>query len=295
MGDRAGRDDRREGVTGALVLVATPIGNLGDLPPRAVEEFLAAALICCEDTRRTGRLLAHAGVDGARLRRVDDHTEARAAAEVIDLIAAGQRVVLVSDAGTPGVSDPGARLVDAVLDAGHDVTVVPGPVAAVAALVASGLPTDRFVFEGFLPRKGRERTLRLQAVAAEPRTVVLYESPNRIAATLGALAEVCGPERRATVAREITKLHEEFVRGSLVELAAWASDTPKGEIVLVVEGAPPPEEASDDEVVEALRAELAGGSSARDAADAVAAALGVGRRRAYQLSLGIPGGVTPPS
>jgi 16S rRNA (cytidine1402-2'-O)-methyltransferase len=282
-------------MTGTLVLVATPIGNLGDLAPRAVEELAGAALICCEDTRRTGRLLAHAGVQGARLRRVDDHTEARAATEVIELLAGGARVALVSDAGTPGVSDPGARLVDAVLEAGHNVSVVPGPVAAVAALVASGLPTDRFVFEGFLPRKGRERGARLSAIAAEPRTTVLYESPNRIGATLTALAEVCGGERRAVVAREITKLHEEFVRGSLVELAAWADSTPKGEIVLVVEGAAPAPEATDDNVVAALRIELDGGSSRRDAADSVASMLGVGRRRVYELALGIPGAVTPPS
>ena len=277
------------------MLVATPIGNLGDLAPRAVEELAAAALVCCEDTRRTGRLLAHAGVEGARLRRVDDHTEMRAAAEVVDLLAAGSRVVLVTDAGTPGISDPGARLVDAVLEAGHDVSVVPGPVAAMAALVASGLPTDRFVFEGFLPRKGRERSKRLDAIARERRTVVLYESPNRIAATLQALAEVCGDDRRAAVARELTKLHEEFVRGSLGELVAWADTTPKGEIVLVIEGAAEPAEASDDDILAALQAELDRGSSARDAADSVAARLDVGRRRAYQLTLGIPGGVTPPS
>jgi len=282
-------------MTGTLVLVATPIGNLGDLPPRAVEELAGAAMVCCEDTRRTGRLLVHAGIEGARLRRVDDHTEARAAEEVIELLATGARVALVSDAGTPGISDPGARLVDAVLDAGHEVSVVPGPVAAVAALVASGLPTDRFVFEGFLPRKGRERGERLASIAGERRTSVVYESPNRIGATLAALAEVCGGERRAVVARELTKLHEQFVRGSLDELVEWAATTPKGEIVLVIEGAPAPDDATDEEVVDSLRQELDAGSSTRDAADTVADKLGVGRRRAYQLALGIPGGVTPPS
>jgi len=282
-------------MTGVLVLIATPIGNLGDLAPRAVEELQAASLVCCEDTRRTGRLLAHAGIDGARLKRVDDHTEARAADAVIELLATGARVALVSDAGTPGISDPGARLVDAVLDAGHEVTVVPGPVAAVAALVASGLPADRFVFEGFLPRKGRERGERLASIASERRTSIVYESPNRIGATLAALAEVCGVDRRAVVARELTKLHEEFVRGSLGELVEWASTTPKGEIVLVVEGAAAPPAATDEQIVDALRGRLEAGSSKRDAADSVAADLGVGRRRAYQLALGIPGGVTPPS
>ncbi|MEQ8840869.1 MAG: 16S rRNA (cytidine(1402)-2'-O)-methyltransferase [Acidimicrobiales bacterium] len=282
-------------MTGTLVLVATPIGNLGDLSPRAVEELDAAALVCCEDTRRTGRLLVHAGIGGARLRRVDDHTEMQASAEVIALLASGARVALVSDAGTPGISDPGARLVDAVLDAGHEVSVVPGPVAAVAALVASGLPTDRFVFEGFLPRKGRERRERLASIAAERRTVVLYESPNRVATALTALAEVCGGDRRAVVARELTKLHEEFVRGTLTELGEWAATTPKGEIVVVIDGAAAPAEATDEEILSALGAELADGGSRRDAADSVAAMLGVGRRRAYQLALGIPGGVTPPS
>ena len=282
-------------MTGTLVLVATPIGNLGDLSPRAVEELAGADLVCCEDTRRTGRLLVHAGVADARLRRVDDHTERRAVAEVVDLLAAGSRVVLVSDAGTPGISDPGTRLVEAVLDAGFEVSVVPGPVAAVAALVASGFATDRFVFEGFLPRKGRERGRRLAEIATERRTVVVYESPNRIGATVEALAEVCGADRRATIARELTKLHEEFVRGTLAELAEWAATTPRGEIVLVIEGAPEPDDATDDEILVALRARLAEGLSGRDAADSVAAELGVGRRRAYQLTLGIPGGVTPPS
>lgn len=282
--------------TGAtLVLVATPIGNLGDLSARAVEELAAADLICCEDTRRTGRLLVHAGVGSRPLRRVDEHTEAEAVPEVLRRLDGGERIVLVSDAGTPAVSDPGRRLVAAVVEAGHRVLVVPGPVAAVAALVGSGLATDRFVFEGFLPRKGRERQARLDEIAAERRTVVLYESPRRIAATLAALVEVCGSERRATVARELTKLHEEFVRGTLGELVDWAASPPKGEIVLVVEGAAPPAEATDDDVVAALREELDGGSSRRDAADVVARALGVGRRRVYELALGIPGGVTPPS
>ena len=282
-------------MTAALVLVATPIGNLGDLAPRAVEELAGAGLICCEDTRRTGRLLAHAGVGGVPLRRVDDHTEAAAVAGVVERIRAGERVARVTDAGTPGVSDPGSRLVAAVVEAGLPVTVVPGPVAAVAAVVASGLPTDRFVVEGFLPRKGRDRHERLAALATEPRTSVVYESPRRIAATLADLAEVCGPDRRAAVARELTKLHEEIVRGPLAELVEWAATEPKGELVLVLGGAPPADPADDDTVIEALRAARAAGASTRDAADAVAADLGVGRRRAYELALGIPEAVTPPS
>jgi 16S rRNA (cytidine1402-2'-O)-methyltransferase len=282
-------------VTGTLVLIATPIGNLGDLSPRAVEELGAASLICCEDTRRTGRLLVHAGVSGPRLRRVDEHTEVAAADDVLVRLGAGERVALVSDAGTPGVSDPGSRLVAAAVAAGYAVTVVPGPVAAVAALVASGHSTDRFVFEGFLPRKGRERHDRLAAIATERRTVILYESPKRIRAMLEALSEVCGGDRRATVARELTKLHEEFARGTLTELIGWADTPPKGEIVLVIEGAAAPPAASDEMIIEALAAEMALGSSRRDAVDSVAEIFGGGHRRTYELALGIPGAVTPPS
>ena len=215
--------------------------------------------------------------------------------DIVDRVAAGERVVLVTDAGTPTVSDPGSRLVAAVAAQGLTITTVPGPVAAVAALVASGLPTERFAVEGFLPRKGATRRERLEAVARDPRTTVLYEAPTRIAATLADLAEVCGATRRAVVARELTKLHEEYVRGTLDELVAWAATPTKGEIVVVVEGAGPEAEPDDAAVTAALRDALAQGASTRDAAADVAADLGVSRRRAYQLALGIPGGVTPPS
>lgn len=268
----------------ALVVVSTPIGNLGDLSPRAVEELAAAALVCCEDTRRTGRLLSHAGVRARALKRVDAHTEAAASAEVVDRIAAGARVVLVSDSGTPAVSDPGLRLVAAVVDAGLEVVVVPGPTAAIAALVGSGFATDRFFFEGFLPRRGSARTDRLQQLAAEQRTCVLYESPKRVAATLSDLARVCGAERRAVVARELTKLHEEFVRGSLDELVDWSAVEHKGEIVLVLEGACAPSAADDEAIAAALDRALAEGLSSRDAAAQVAAQLGVPKRRAYDLA-----------
>ncbi|MDW3217702.1 MAG: 16S rRNA (cytidine(1402)-2'-O)-methyltransferase [Acidimicrobiales bacterium] len=281
-------------MSGALVLVATPIGNLGDLAPRAVEALRSAALICCEDTRRTGRLLAHAGVSGVRLRRVDEHTEAGAVDEVVALLAGGDDVALVSDAGTPGVSDPGARLVSAVLAAGHEVTTVPGPVAGIAALVASGFATDRFVFEGFLPRKGGERARRLDEIVAEERTVVLYESPKRLGATLRDLAVAAGVARRAVVAREITKLHEEFVRGTLGELRDRYDTAPKGEVVIVIEGAAPAAPASDDEIVEALTARLDAGATVRDAVDEVAARLAVSRRRTYDLALAVRDGTDPP-
>jgi 16S rRNA (cytidine1402-2'-O)-methyltransferase len=274
--------DRTDGV---LVLVGTPIGNLGDLTPRAAEVLRSADAICCEDTRRTGRLLQHAGVDRPRLVVVNDHTEAREVPGVVARLARGERVAVVSDAGMPGISDPGERLVRAALAAGHAVEVVPGPSAVVAALVTSGLPAGRFVFEGFLPRKGSGRTERLGAVAAEPRTVVLYEAPHRLARTLADLAEACGPDRRVAVARELTKLHEEVWRGSLGDALAWVrAAEPRGEIVLVLEGAPAAGPPDDGALVDALRDELAAGATARDAARAVAARLDVPRRRVYDLA-----------
>jgi 16S rRNA (cytidine1402-2'-O)-methyltransferase len=273
---------------GTLVLVGTPIGNLADLSPRAVEALAAADVICCEDTRRTGRLLQHAGVarQGRRLLVVNEHTEAEAAPRVVGWLASGQQVVLVSDAGMPGISDPGERLVRAAVAAGHAVEVVPGPSAALAALVVSGLATGRFVFEGFLPRKGSSRTERLAAVAGEPRTVVLYESPHRVARTLAELVEACGGDRPVVVARELTKLHEEVWRGTLSEAVAWAeSRTPPGELVLVLAGAPADDAPGDDAVVAALETELAAGKSVKDAATQVATDLGVPRRHAYALAL----------
>ncbi len=271
---------------GALVLVATPIGNLGDLSPRAVEALAAADVVACEDTRRTGRLFQRAGVTAPRLLVVNDHTEPAQVRTVLDLLDEGKRVAVVSDAGTPGISDPGERLVAAATNAGHVVEVVPGPSAAIAALVASGLATGRFCFEGFLPRKGAGRSERLDALAGEPRTMVLYEAPHRLARTLADLAAALGPSRRVTLARELTKLHEELWRGSLAVAVEWAEAAPpRGEFVIVVAGAPAPEPADDDAVVDALRAELAAGASKRDAAATVAAALGVPKRRAYTLAV----------
>jgi 16S rRNA (cytidine1402-2'-O)-methyltransferase len=269
-----------------LVLVGTPIGNLGDLSPRAVEALASADAICCEDTRRTGRLLQHAGVTRPPLVVVNDHTEARAIGGVLDRLARGERVAVVSDAGMPGVSDPGERLVRAAVGAGHVVEVVPGPSAAVTALVASGLPTGRFAFEGFLPRKGSGRAGRLAELATEPRTVVLYEAPHRVARTLADLTAACGPERRIAIGRELTKLHEEHWRGTLADAVAWAeANPPKGELVLVLDGAPPPAEVDADAIEAALADALAGGASARDAATTVAADLGVPKRRAYELAV----------
>lgn len=274
-------------VPGALVLVATPIGNLGDIAPRAVEALRSADVIACEDTRRTGRLLHHAGIAGAKLVRVDDHTEARMVGELMARVQRGERVAVVTDAGTPGISDPGERLVRAAAREGLLVEVVPGPSAAITALVASGLPTGRFVFEGFLPRRGWGRTERLEAIAGERRTIVLYEAPHRLARTLADLAGVLGDQREVVIARELTKLHEEIWRGTIGEARAWVEERhPPGEFALVVAGAPEPEAATDDEVRAAVEDELAGGASARDAAAAVARRLGVPKRRAYELAIG---------
>jgi 16S rRNA (cytidine1402-2'-O)-methyltransferase len=275
-GDRTG---------GVLVLVGTPIGNLGDLAPRAVDALRSADAICCEDTRRTGRLLQHAGVERPPLVVVNEHTEASEVFGVLARLGRGERVAVVSDAGMPGISDPGERLVRAAIAAGHPVEVVPGPSAGLAALVASGLAAGRFVFEGFLPRKGSGRAERLAAVAAEPRTVVLYEAPHRLARTVADLVDVCGTDRRVALARELTKLHEEVWRGSLAEAVAWVrAAAPRGEIVVVLEGAPPSEPPDDGALVDALREELAAGATARDAARAVAARLDVPRRRVYDLA-----------
>jgi 16S rRNA (cytidine1402-2'-O)-methyltransferase len=262
-----------------LVLVATPIGNLGDLSPRAIEEFRAAGLVCCEDTRRTGLLLNNLGIE-ATLMRLDDHTEVPSIPRVIDALDDGRDVVLATDAGTPGISDPGQRLVSAVIAAGHEVTAVPGASAVLTALTISGLPTDRFVFEGFLPRSGKDRDRRLVEIASEPRTIVLYEAPHRIERTLTDLIDVCGPARSVAVCRELTKLHEEVRRGSLAEMITGLGE-PRGEYVIVLAGAPPAPSLSAEEIESLVRAEIAAGSSTRDAAASVAARTGAPKKNVY--------------
>ena len=271
---------------GLLVLVATPIGNLGDLSERAVELLRTCDVIACEDTRRTGRLLNHLGIAGTRMLIVNEHTEHGQIEEVLRRLDAGQTVAVVSDAGTPGLSDPGERLVRAALDAGHHVSTVPGPAAAIAAIVVSGLPTGRFVFEGFLPRKGAERTARLAHVAIEPRTVVLYEAPHRLRRTLTELAAVCGGDRPVVLARELTKLHEELWRGTLGNAVLHAtSSEPRGEYVIVLAGAPAAPPTTPAVIDEELAAALATGLSRRDAVDHVAAITGAGRREVYRRAL----------
>jgi 16S rRNA (cytidine1402-2'-O)-methyltransferase len=268
-------------VSGTLHLVSTPIGNLSDVSARAVEVLGRADLICCEDTRHSGRLLQHLGIESRRLAVCNEHTERDLVEEVVDLLASGHSVALISDAGTPALSDPGGRLAAAVAGSGHRVEAVPGASALLAALVVSGLDTSRFAFEGFLPRSGRDREERLAEVAASPVTVVLYEAPHRLERALDDLREVCGSERRVSVSRELTKMHEETVRGTLGSIDIGA---PRGEYVIVLEGRPADDTPVDESMVrDLLESELAAGATRRDAATAVARRLGVPRRTAYDL------------
>ena len=266
-----------------LHLVATPIGNLGDITLRALAVLARADLVYCEDTRHSRTLLAHYGI-GTPTRPYHEHNAEAERPRVLAALAAGRSVALISDAGTPLVSDPGYKLVRACLEAGHRVESVPGPSAVLAALSSSGLPTDVFLFAGFLPPRSAARRTRIAELAAIPATLVLFEAPSRVAATLADLAELLGAERPAALARELTKLHEEVRRGTLGELAAAAgTHAPKGEIVLLV-GPPQRAEASDAAIRERLTAALEE-FSLRDAAHAVAEALGVPRSRVYDLGL----------
>lgn len=274
-------------MTGALVLIATPIGNLGDLSPRAVTTMQGSSLILCEDTRHSGKLLAHAGISRVRLAVCNEHTEIERARDVLSLLDTGSTVALITDAGTPGISDPGSRLVRVVLDAGHTVSAVPGPAAFLMALVVSGFDTTRFVFEGFLPRSGRERATRLAAIAAEQRTTVMYEAPHRVERTVADLADVCGGQRAIAIARELTKIYESVWRGSLdAAVAHIGSTAPRGEYVIVLDSAPPRGEISDDEIRSALSVALEG-HTRKDAVTAVVGQLEVPKRRVYELALAV--------
>lgn len=274
-------------MSGALILVATPIGNLGDLSPRAVRELAGADTIACEDTRRTRQLLSHAEIpSGHRLMTVNDHNEATQVRKVVERLDAGERVAVVSDAGMPGISDPGERLVAAAVSAGHRVEVVPGPSAALAALVISGLPTGRFCVEGFLPRKGRARAERIGDLVSERRTTVIFEAPHRVRRTVADLADRLGGARTVFLARELTKHHEETWRGPLSAAVGHLEEAePRGEYVLVLAGAPAPSRPNDDDVENALRAHLGAGSDRKTAISEVAAELDVPRRVVYQLAV----------
>jgi len=271
---------------GTLTLVATPIGNLSDISARAVKALQAADVVCCEDTRRTGMLLQHLGISGKKYIVVNEHTEYEACDDVVAKLLSGDEVALVSDAGTPGISDPGERLVKAAVIAGIEVTAIPGPSALTMALVMSGLPTSRFVFEGFLPRSGGARTERIAQFIDEQRTVVLYEAPHRLERTLADLELACGSLRRIVLARELTKMHEEMWRGTLHDAHKRAqTEEPRGEYVLILEGAKPPAPPTDEELNQALRDELQAGASKKDAAARVAAKYGAPKRKVYELAL----------
>ncbi len=275
-------------MSGCLVLVATPIGNLADLSRRAVETLAAADIICCEDTRHTRALLTHAGITGPRLVAVHEHNEAASATRVGAWLREGRTVAVVTDAGTPVISDPGRRLVRAAIDAGVAVTVVPGPSAALAALVVSGLPADRWCFEGFLPAKGGERARRLQVLAGEERTAVLYEAPHRMRRTVADLVGALGPDRDVVVARELTKVHETVWRGTLGEAVSLLdAEEPRGEYVIVLGGAAVAAPAVDEETIAtALASRLEAGEDRRAAITAVARQLGVPRRDVYDVVIG---------
>lgn len=270
--------------SGTLYFIATPIGNLSDITYRAVETLRSVEVLACEDTRRTGRLLKHLGIHVSRLIVANSHTEAHAAAEIIELLKQGIDVGLVTDAGMPGISDPGERVASAVIESGEKLTVIPGSSAPVSALVVSGLSAGRYVMEGFLPRKGRERSDCLGRIAIEESTSVMLESPKRIGATLDELAKVCGKSRKAVVVRELTKLHEEISRGSLEELIEKFKNGTKGEIVLLVSGASPPE-IDDSQILVEIKKARDRGLSRRDAIDAVSGALKIAHNRVYELAL----------
>ena len=274
---------------GRLYVVATPIGNLGDLSPRALEALRGADLIAAEDTRHTGHLLAHFAVS-ATLVSLHEHSGEARVHELTERLSRGARVALVSDAGTPAISDPGFALVRAALDAGVEVHAVPGPCAAIAALSIAGLPTDRFCFEGFLPQRPAARRARLAALKDEERTLVFYEAPHRIAQMLADCAHAFGAARPAAVAREITKMHETLYRGTLEQLGGRAQterDFERGELVVVVAGAPPREAAAEERelsrVLEVLLADLPLKQAALLAARLTGARDNAAYRRALEL------------
>ncbi len=268
---------------GVLVLAATPIGRVEDASPRLVRELGAADVVAAEDTRRFRRLVADLGVEvPGRVVSYFEGNEHLRTEGLLDSLEAGQRVVLVTDAGMPSVSDPGYRLVAAAIERGVTVTSVPGPSAVLTALAVSGLPVDRFCFEGFLPRKAGERLRRLTALAEESRTLVFFEAPHRTHAALASMAEVFGDDRPGAVCRELTKTHEEVRRGPLAELVAWAEPGVRGEVTLVVSGAPEPEAVTDPATLLELVGHLeATGISRKQAIVDVARRSGVPKRVVY--------------
>ncbi|MCC7194746.1 MAG: 16S rRNA (cytidine(1402)-2'-O)-methyltransferase [Gemmatimonadaceae bacterium] len=272
------------GARGGLFVVSTPIGNLGDMSARAIETLRSADLVLAEDTRHSAILTSHFGVH-SRVEAYHEHNEAKATPRVLQRLAGGATVALVSDAGTPLLSDPGARLVRAAIEAGFRVTPVPGASAMLAALVGSGLPMDRFTFMGFVGRKGRDRSEAVRGIVESSVTTVIYEAPGRAAALLAALRDAGAGGRAAAVARELTKQFEEFRRGTVSELAeGCAAEPPRGEVVIVVAGAaeaPEPDEAALSRRVGELRA---AGLSAREVARVLSDEMGASRNTAYRLA-----------
>jgi len=274
-------------MAGTLYLVATPIGNLGDVTSRALETLRAARFIVCEDTRHSRVLLDHFGIGGKDLVSLPAFAEGQRAGRILDRVTEGEDCALVTDAGSPAISDPGEKLVAEALERGLSVVPVPGPTALVAALSASGLPTGRFHFLGFIPRKGAERRAMLEEVAQLSATLVLYESPRRLAETLPDLLEVWG-DRRACVARELTKLHEEFVRGTLSELAArYSTEDARGEVVVLVEGRTGDTRWSEEELRRALEEGLARGEKLKALSTELARRAGWAGQDVYRLGLSL--------
>jgi 16S rRNA (cytidine1402-2'-O)-methyltransferase len=271
---------------GRLLLAGTPLGDPGDASARLRDVLGSADVVAAEDTRRLARLARELGVTvGGRVVSFFEGNERARTPGLLQAMRAGQTVLVVTDAGMPSVSDPGYRLVAAAVEAGLPVSVVPGPSAVTAALAVSGLAVDRFCFEGFLPRKAGERRRRVAELAGEPRTMVLFEAPHRLAATLADLAAAFGEARPAAVCRELTKTFEEVRRGGLAELAEWASTGVRGEITLVVAGAPAAAPPGTESLAAALAERTAAGMSRKDAVAEVAAAAGVPRRVVYQISV----------
>lgn len=276
-------------MAGRFVLAATPIGNDADASTRLRELLASADVVAAEDTRRTRKLAARLGVEiTGRLVSLHEHNESERLPELLEAVRGGALVALVTDAGMPTVSDPGYRVVTAAVAEELDVTCAPGPSAVLAALALSGLATDRFCFEGFPPRKPGERARALRALAHEPRTMVFFEAPHRLAVTLEAMTEAFGPDRPAAVCRELTKTYEEVVRGPLAELAEWAREDVRGEIVVVVAGAPP-REASLDAVVGEVLARVESGERLKDAVRELARSSGIGQRELYAAALAAKG------
>lgn len=272
-------------MSGVLTVVATPIGNLDDLSPRAAAALADAQVLACEDTRVTRKLLTRAP-SGARLVSYHAHSSPASGERLLAAVERGERVVLVSDAGTPAISDPGQRLIGEARARGLRVEVIPGPSAAVVALVASGLPSARFTVEGFMPQTGKARRRRLEPLAREERTMVFFEAPHRVAEMLADAQTALGADRRVALCRELTKVHEEVIVSTIGALLARVrEDPPRGECTLVIEGAEATPEVFDDEnLTDALRIEVAQGASTRDAVARVVAATGAPKRRVYDLA-----------